>query len=344
MTLRPDDLNGDREFEALYRQNLELRRQVEHLATLREIGLAISASLEKDETMRLIATVVQGALEVRRLTIYEADKENDTLRPTIAKYGGDLITPERLEEDVVPRRKSPLWEVMDHPKVLLRESGHYFEAYVPLVAKHEPLGVMLLQDHHDDSPFTAHDAVLFRQLGSQIAVAINNAQLYAQAVTDGLTKLYVRRYFDLRLREEFILAKRDGIPFSILMFDIDHFKKFNDTHGHQTGDQVLRQFAVLLKKNTRASDICCRYGGEEMVIILPRTSLPEAGALAEKLCRAVRNQVFLGTEDQKLKVTTSVGVAAFASTLASPEALVEVADKALYQAKETGRDRVVLGG
>lgn len=344
MTLRSQERSGDREFEALYRQNLELRRQVDHLATLREIGLAISGSLEKDETMRLIASVVQGALEIRRLTIYEADKENDTLRPTIAKYGGDLITPDRLEEEAVPRRKSLLWDVMDHPKVLLNEAGPYFEAYVPLVAKHEPLGVMLLQDQHDGAPFSEDDAVLFRQLGSQIAVAINNAQLYAMAVTDGLTKLYVRRYFDLRLREEFVLAKRDGIVFSILMFDIDHFKKFNDTHGHQTGDGVLRQFAQVLKKNTRASDICCRYGGEEMVLILPRTSLAEAGTLADKLCRTVRGHVFRGADEQELHVTTSIGVAAFTQALAAPEALVEEADKALYLAKESGRDRVCLAG
>ncbi len=332
--------SSDREFEALYRQIVELRRQVDHLSTLREIGLAISGSLEKDETMRLIASVVQGALEIRRLTIYEADKETDALRPTIAKYGHDLIDAERLEEDAVPRRRSPLWEVMDHPRVLLAEDGS--EAYVPLVAKHEPLGVMVLQGRLDGLPFSEEDATLFRQLGSQIAVAISNAQLYALAVTDGLTKLYVRRYFDLRLREEFSLAQRHGGAFSVLLFDIDHFKKFNDTHGHQTGDMVLRQFAQLLRRNTRESDVCCRYGGEEMVIILPKASLSEAGQLADKLCSAVHSHRFSGSEGQELHVTTSIGVAAFGKRYETPEGMVEAADKALYQAKESGRNRVCL--
>ena len=108
--------HGESDFEALYRQNVALRREVDHLSTLREIGLAISGSLEKAETMRLIAEVVQGALDVQRLTIYEFDSDRDALCPTVAKYGEDLITAERLEEDRVTRRKSSLWEVFDHPQ------------------------------------------------------------------------------------------------------------------------------------------------------------------------------------------------------------------------------------
>ena len=199
---------------------------------------------------------------------------------------------------------------------------------------------MVLEDRPDGAPFTEDDAVLFQQLGSQIAVAISNAHLYALAVTDGLTKLYVRRYFDLRLGEEYALADRYGGQFSVLLFDIDHFKKFNDTHGHQTGDMVLRQFAQLLRKNTRGSDVCCRYGGEEMVIILPQTGPDEAEVLAEKLCRAVRMHPFRGTENQELHVTTSIGVATYGPGCPGPDALVEAADKALYLAKESGRDRV----
>jgi diguanylate cyclase (GGDEF)-like protein len=332
------------DYDALHRRNLALMKQVDHLSTLREIGLAISGSLELSEALHVIANVVQGALDVRRLTIYQLDPEDNVFRPIVAKYGNDLITQDRLEEESAPRRGSPLGEAIDSRAVTLVNGPNQSEAYVPLIAKHEPLGVMVLQDQRDGQPFGQDDAALFQQLGSQIAIAINNAQLYAMAVTDGLTRLFVRRYFDLRLQEEFSQAQRYRREFSVMMFDIDHFKKFNDTHGHQTGDRVLRQFAVLLQKNTRQSDVCCRYGGEEMAIILPETRIEEAALLAQKLCGLIRDHAFSGEEGQALSVTSSIGVAAYRAEFEAPEEIVKAADQALYRAKEAGRNRVELAG
>jgi len=335
-------LGGD--YESLYRRNLELSKQVDHLSTLREVGLAVSGSLELSETLTIVAHVVQGALELRRMTIFELDTADDAFRPIVAKYGSDLITEDRLKEESARRRGSPLGEAVDSRSVVLVNTPHQNAAYVPLIAKNEPLGVMLLQDPRDGLPFTPDDADLFRQLGSQIAVAIHNAKLYAMAVTDGLTKLYVRRYFDLRMAEEFALARRYGRPFSLLMFDIDHFKQFNDTHGHQTGDLVLQQFARLIEDNTRRADICCRYGGEEMAVILPETGLDEAAVLANKLCSRIRNHVFLGVGDKELSVRSSIGVAEFLADFEGPADMVRAADMALYEAKALGRNRVELAG
>lgn len=126
----------------------------------------------------------------------------------------------------------------------------------------------------------------------------------------------------------------------MLLFDIDHFKRFNDMHGHQTGDMVLREFANLLRENTRRSDVCCRYGGEEMTIILPETTGNEAARLAEKYCALIRNHAFAGAEGEALSVTTSIGVAAYRNAYHSPSEMVRAADQALYRAKEQGRDRV----
>lgn len=327
------------DYEALYRQHIAVVRQMEHLSALREIGLAISASLDLDETLAAIVNVAQGALDVRRATIYVPDETRETFRPVIAKYGGDLITQARLEEEVLPGRGTPLGKALSTRSVVLRED-HGGMAYVPLIAKDEPLGVLLLEDRGDAAPMGAEDIPFFRQLGSQIAIAMHNAQLYALAVTDGLTKLYVRRYFDLRMQEEFALARRHGRPFSVLLFDIDHFKRFNDMHGHQTGDMVLREFANLLRENTRRSDVCCRYGGEEMTIILPETTGNEAARLAEKYCALIRNHAFAGAEGEALSVTTSIGVAAYRNAYHSPSEMVRAADQALYRAKEQGRDRV----
>jgi diguanylate cyclase (GGDEF)-like protein len=331
-----------KDYETLYLSYVALNREVDHLSTLREIGLAINSSLDLNETFTIIANVVHGALDIGRLTIFEIEKDGKTAQPAIAKYGDDLIDRERLKEEATPLAGNPIGDALRSRKTILINTQWQTAAYVPLIAQHNVVGAMRLEDPRDGRDFSDDDASLFQSLGLQIAMAIRNAQLYAMAVTDGLTGLYVRRYFDLRLEEEFDQAKRYGRSFAILLFDIDHFKKFNDTHGHQTGDMVLKQFAELLTANTRRSDICCRYGGEEMVVILPETGLNEASLLAGKLCDWVRSHAFSGTGTGELTVTTSIGVAAYHSELASPSHLVEAADRALYEAKRLGRNRVKL--
>ncbi len=330
----------DGDYEALYQSYLAERRQVEHLSTLREIGLVISSTLDLNEALTLVANVVQGALDIRRLTIYTLDKKGDVFRPVIAKYGQDLITKERLEEDSVPARGSVLARSLDSRRVVMVNNSLQHAVYIPLVAKDTELGVMCLEDRLDGADFDSEDESLFQSLGAQVALTVNNAQLYAMAVTDGLTGLYVRRYFDIRMDEEFEQAKRYKRNFAMLMFDIDHFKKFNDTHGHQTGDNVLKQFADLLAENTRRSDVCCRYGGEEMTVILPETGIEEASQLAEKLRQLIEDKVFMGAEKQELHVTSSIGVAEFSDSFKGPGEIVKAADEALYRAKEGGRNRV----
>jgi diguanylate cyclase (GGDEF)-like protein len=332
------------DYESLHHSYRALSRQVEHLSTLREIGLAISSTLELQEALEIIAHVVQGALDVRRMTLFELDFKAGTARPLVAKYGDDLITHERLQEDVANLAETPLEQAARGRQTVLVHSPFQEAAYVPLIAKDAVLGVMRLEDRADGAPFSNEDAALFQGVGAQIAIAISNAQLYALAVTDGLTGLYVRRYFDLRMEEEFDQAQRYSRPFSLLLFDIDHFKKFNDTHGHQTGDAVLRQFAQLIRENTRRSDICCRYGGEEMTVVLPETALNEAAMLGNKLCARIRDFAFTGANGESLHVTTSIGVAAYEEAFQTPQAMVEAADAALYRAKDLGRNRVELAG
>lgn len=300
----------------------------------------MSGTLELNDALPVIANVVHGALDIRRLTIYELSDDGSHLLPIVAKYGEDLIHRERLVEESLPRRGGPWDEALNRRNVVLRNDAEHSAAYVPLVTKSDVLGIMVLEDRRDGLEFDSEDIVLLQQLGAQIAVSIHNAQLYAMAVTDGLTGLYVRRYFDLRLAEEFRAAERYRRLFSLMLFDIDHFKKFNDTYGHQTGDLVLKQFAILLQDNTRSADICCRYGGEEMAIILPETEGAEAAFLADKLCARVRENAFRDNEGNPLHVTTSIGVAGYHEVFTSPERMVAAADEALYEAKKGGRDRV----
>ncbi|MBQ4646733.1 MAG: diguanylate cyclase [Candidatus Gastranaerophilales bacterium] len=166
-------------------------------------------------------------------------------------------------------------------------------------------------------------------------------QTYKLAVTDGLTQLYNHRYFQEQMINNVNAFKRYGTMFSLILIDIDFFKKFNDTYGHQSGDCVLKQVANILKKNSRTSDIVCRYGGEEMAIILTNTNKEEAVITANKVCLAVRNNKFVLANNEKVNVTISVGVATVGENGEKPQEIIEFSDKCLYVAKENGRNQVV---
>lgn len=163
---------------------------------------------------------------------------------------------------------------------------------------------------------------------------------YKLATTDGLTELYNHRYFQEQLSNQVAHASRYELPLSLIIIDIDFFKKFNDLYGHQSGDAVLRQVAFELKKNVRSADIVCRYGGEEMSIILPNTKYEEAVAIANKLCTIISIKKCKLSNGRESNVTISLGVASYGSDGQAPAEIIEAADKRLYNAKENGRNRV----
>lgn len=163
---------------------------------------------------------------------------------------------------------------------------------------------------------------------------------YKLATTDGLTELYNHRYFQEQMKSNVENSKRYGNEFSMIILDIDFFKKFNDTYGHQSGDAVLRQVAQTLKRSVRATDIACRYGGEEMSIILPNTGKNIAHSTAEKICERVSSNKFKLQGDKEVSVTISLGVSTYPQDGQTPSELIESADKRLYNAKNNGRNQV----
>lgn len=177
-------------------------------------------------------------------------------------------------------------------------------------------------------------------IGKYLIKSRDFEQQYKLATTDGLTELYNHRYFQEQIRMQVEQAKRYSTNFSLIIIDIDFFKKFNDTFGHQSGDAVLRQVAQTLKKNVRSTDIVCRYGGEEMSIILPNTIKDEAFTTAQKICNRVAEKKFKLIGDKETGVTISLGVATFPFDGDTAQKIIEAADKKLYEAKNNGRNQV----
>lgn len=161
------------------------------------------------------------------------------------------------------------------------------------------------------------------------------------ALTDSLTGLYNRRYMEGHLATLVEEAVQRGKPLSLLVTDIDYFKAVNDTHGHDAGDEVLKEFAARLKGDIRGIDLACRFGGEEFVVVMPDTDLTKAYLVGERLRQCIAGKGFTLPDDQLLEVTASLGVAALEGVDDTPEALIKRADQALYAAKRDGRNRVV---
>lgn len=169
-----------------------------------------------------------------------------------------------------------------------------------------------------------------------------------ESITDPLTGIYNRRYLERRLADEIARANRYGMPLSVLLIDIDHFKRVNDIYGHQVGDLVLEGLAQLIVVTLRTTDIVARYGGEEIMVIAPSTPVKTAADLAERLRKVVENASFevpaeLNLDISALGVTVSIGVACFGPDAKDMNELVQSADKAMYRAKKEGRNRVVVG-
>lgn len=179
---------------------------------------------------------------------------------------------------------------------------------------------------------------IFKFIAGDVEAAYHEA-IYHLAITDGLTGVANRRAFEDTIAAEVRRALRYSRPLALVMFDLDHFKRINDTCGHMAGDNVLATTAALVRQAARAEDFVARYGGEEFAILLPETDLAAGAKIAEKLRVAVMNYLFLH-EDQKLPVTISLGVAELRAPLQSAPELVRVADAKLYEAKRLGRNRV----
>jgi diguanylate cyclase (GGDEF)-like protein len=217
----------------------------------------------------------------------------------------------------------------------------------PITIGARKIGVLNVTDKRSGEPYDESDLELIDLVAPQIALALERAawqhranQFQLMSITDPLTGLHNRRYMEARLSEELNRSKRYDFPMSFMMIDIDDFKLYNDRNGHQAGDRALEITAQCLRSTLRKADVASRYGGEEFTILLPQTTLDEAGAIADRLRRRIMQTRFPQGESQPLSgVTVSIGLSSLAPALDSVEAIIRAADRALYHAKSHGKNR-----
>ena len=224
--------------------------------------------------------------------------------------------------------------------------GSRFHIRVPMIISGRTTGEINLY-HKDKRKFSRKFKRILSMIASCGAVAVENnrlnkmTEIFASlANIDGLTQLYNHKYFHEALEKELSKARRFGYSVCMAMIDIDHFKRYNDNYGHPAGDVVLKKIAEIIKKNIRSYDLAARYGGEEIALILSHATRQQAIPLAERMRTEILAYPFKGKNNEKVKVSVSIGLASYPDNATTKAGLVERVDQALYLAKEEGRNRI----
>jgi len=333
-----------------------LQAQNSRITDIAEMVDVFQACHTTEEAYAIIGRYTQRLFPHTSGALYVFRESRNHLE-SAAKWGESRANPEAFDpgECWALRRARPhVLSGLDSTTLCRHVGGQGPKASicVPLMAQGDTLGVLtLLPDEASPAPpdggsDLAERASLAVSVGENISLALANLKLREtlrhQAIRDPLTGLFNRRYLEETLRREVRRAERRGSPLGIATLDIDHFKRFNDTFGHEAGDVLLRELGNLLKSCVRTEDIACRLGGEEFLLVMPDAPLEICRRRMEEVREASKRLTVSFHGEPLGVVTISVGVAALPEHGASPEELMRAADQALYQAKHQGRDRVML--
>lgn len=325
----------------------DLEQRTHEITLLGEMSEILQACLTVEEAYKAIAYLLPPLFPDLPGSIYTISASRNIVE-SVADWG-NLATSEKLFglEDCWGLRRGQIHFVENtYNSGLLCKHLYNTQPVeyccVPMMAQGEALGILYLAS--PGGHLTEIKRKLAIAVAEQISLALANlklqAQLKIQSIQDPLTGLFNRRYLETTLDRELQRARRNQQPLSIVMIDVDHFKRFNDTFGHEAGDAVLQQLGQLLQKSIRGSDFACRYGGEELTLVMPGASLEVTVARAEQLRQDIK-QIQVSYREQPLgAIAVSLGIASFPTHGATAENVMRAADAALYKAKNQGRDRV----
>jgi diguanylate cyclase (GGDEF)-like protein len=337
-----------------------LDRTNNQVYTFYHIAKTIASTHDFQEMIDQILAVIRKSLAIDRASLYLFDDAGDRLE---LRYSTGLTAQQPLSIAVGEGLPGRIAEVGEHSHI--HDLSLFYDTFsdfvhlpgeetrdgayigIALKSRNRTIGVIGI-DTRAKYGLTVEDMDFMSLVAHQISAGIEKSLLFTRteqlSQIDGLTGLYNRRIFNEKLLQEVARRNRNGKPLALIMLDIDHFKIFNDSFGHQEGDTVLKELALVIRGQCRytSTDICCRYGGEEFAVILTECDLPGALRVAERMRSAVEGNVFsVKQRHPGTRVTISLGVTCVdGSAVLAPEDVVANADKALYASKRDGRNRV----
>jgi diguanylate cyclase (GGDEF)-like protein len=338
------------------KQEMAIQQRAIRAEALREIGRQLSTELELDRFLETAAKHLMTLLNVRDFLLTSWDETAQELTPAL--YINDGVRHEwrvsirpgerRGLTGVVVNERRTL-HVPDYLEECRRQGvdpvvpeGDWRElawAGVPLIARGQLIGVIVIERR--GQVFTTEEVVILESLAGQLATAMENARLYAEvrqlATTDSLTGLANHRHLHARLEQELQRAIRHNRPLAIAMVDLDNFKRYNDTYGHQVGDELLRVIAAVFRAEARNGDIIGRYGGDEFLLVLPETTAAAAATVLARIGARLATLAHTSEQQDGPIVTASVGIAAYPGEARSAHDLIALADSALYAEKNARR-------
>ncbi|HEX6927980.1 MAG TPA: diguanylate cyclase [Gammaproteobacteria bacterium] len=349
-------VTGNDEFAVLAERFNSMAELVEsrsrESAALAELGELLQSSTTIDEAAGIFADLATKLFPGQPGALYLMAPSRDEVIAVTFWHGGEQLSePEFVPEDCWALRLSRAHQntCENAVRCVHLTTDRHRSVCLPLHAFGETMGMLFVADPADGFPEGSIGAEQHREfidtVAEQLALALANLRLREtlrhQSIRDPLTQLYNRRYLDETFRRELHRAARRNTPLSVLLFDIDHFKNFNDSHGHDGGDALLKAVGSSLRDFFRAEDGAFRAGGEEFVAVLPETALEDALSRAEELREEIARLEVRHGNVVLPTITISIGVAAFPEHGETTEELLKAADRALYRAKEGGRNRVM---
>ena len=351
--LRKRDVLLDRqrhELDILRKRNRHLEviqsrqtRRLDELVTLREMATIVNHETDFTVIAEKTLELVSGLLEPMEVTMFLENPKKERLEPFAQYADGTCLLQKKALTRSIPNFRPSQFE--SH-SIICRVHGMELHAIVPLKVEEKCHGVLFLVFTTDGRPagvqtgeFNEKFRHVLLEVAHHISLAVKTKYFHTKAVVANLTGLYTRSHFDAQVQSAIELARRSGDPFCLVLADIDHFKKVNDTYGHATGDVVLERVAQRIQRVLRKYDTAYRYGGEELAVLLPNTHLAEGVQIAERLREKIESQKIRGAQNRLVPVTISSGVAELKSD-EDPESLFQRADELLYEAKENGRNQV----
>jgi diguanylate cyclase (GGDEF)-like protein len=334
----------------------ELKRTVDELQAFNEIGKALTSTLDIREVLGLIMEKVGELLSPSNWSLLLADDSGDLVFEIVVGPGAEGLKGLKLQHGEgiagwVAREGQPLLvpDVTQDPRFASRfDARTRFTTRsvlaVPMRSRGRTLGLIELVNAPEQKTFGKDDLRTLSSLADYAAIAIENARNFQRVqeltILDEHTGLYNSRHLHRVLEAEIVRARRFGHALSLVFLDLDHFKRVNDTYGHQNGSALLRECGEVLLSVLRSVDVATRYGGDEFVCLLPETDKKQAEICAHRLRDALNAHTFLGTGGLSVKVTASFGIATFPDDASSEHELMRQADLAMYRVKESTRDGI----